>query len=119
MNNPYKDLYEKKDKECDELIKKYPLGYYDKEFEELIILKTKYETWQKAQDSIQCESCGRKDCLNILCHADLEIIKQDVEKKAQNEILDRVESIVMFAFENKADGLIFMNRLRNQQEKIE
>jgi hypothetical protein len=81
------------------------------------------DTWQKAQDSIQCESCGRKDCLNILCHADLEIIKQDVEKKAQDEILDKVE-ILCDIYENESDFLPedLINRLkelRNRKEKIE
>lgn len=33
----------------------------------------------------KCQVCKREDCLNILCHADLEVFKRDIRKDAIEE----------------------------------
>src|SRR3990167_10506795 len=38
---------------------------------------------------IECEECHRKDCLRILCHADLEVIKQQTREDCEKEIEER------------------------------
>ena len=43
---------------------------------------------------IECEECHRKDCLNVLCHADLEVIKQDERKEGQKAERQRILEII-------------------------
>jgi hypothetical protein len=52
MNNPYEESYNKLDKELDGLVKEHPFGFWDKEFEDLLILKIQFKTWEKAREQV-------------------------------------------------------------------
>ena len=45
--------YKEKDEECDKLIEKSPMGWHDKEFEELVLLKSKLEGYEMAEEDFK------------------------------------------------------------------
>jgi len=45
--------YKEKDEECDKLIEKSPMGWHDKEFEELVLLKSKLEGYEMAEEELK------------------------------------------------------------------
>lgn len=84
----------------------------------LKVLQAQLSLLKEIESEIKCQECGRTDCLNIICHADLEVIKQGIEAEVRQEVCDEVSKKVLLDWKGQNEFVDwFKDKISKGKEK--